>query len=460
MPRVLYLSPQTFLLMTCFFLQRSVVAFLLLSSVGIAHCDVPSAHTALTLADAQRLLESRNIDLRLAQKALGTAAADVITAHERPNATASLNSASINPSTGIGSGSPWHKRADSIFRIDQPFERGGKSKHRVAAANAALDAAQADLFDSERQQRLVLAQVYYDLKRKQDRFAIAEEIVALEQKSRGAADLRLRYGDIARLDVARLQIEATQAENSLTNASADLRAARIALAAVLDLAPNTEQLRAIDEWPEPPAKTDIEPTPDLRHRPDMLAAAARVHQAEAVLALAQAQRKRDVTVGVQFEHYPPDASRTFGFGISVPLFTGNNYSGEIARANADLDSATTQRDKVRIAAESEIAQAISDRQSAAEKYRRCNDQLLVQAHAAAQMAETAYAQGASSLTDLLDARRTLRNTENDAIDARADYANAAAELRAALTTSAGDRTADLNESGQPKIHSIELPDLP
>ncbi len=459
MPRVFVHAAPDFLLMTRFFLQRSVVAFILLSSVGMAHCDDPSSHNALTLADAQRLLESRNIDLRLAQKALGAAAADVITAHERPNATASLNSASIDPSSGIGSGPLWHKRADSIFRIDQPFERGGKSKHRITAAKAALDAAQADLLDSERQQRLALAQAYYDLKRKQDRFVIAEEIVTLEQKSRSAADLRLHYGDVARLDVARLQIEATQAENSLTSATADLRSARIALAALLDLAPNTEQLRAIDDWPEPPAKKNIKPASDLSHRPDMLAAAARMHQAEATLALAQAQRQRDITVGVQFEHHPPDAPRTFGFGISVPLFTGNNYSGEIARANADLDSATTQRDKVRIAAEVEVAQAISDQQSAAEKYRRDNDQLLVQAHAAAQMAETAYAQGASSLTDLLDARRALRNTENDAIDARADYANAEAELRAALTTSAEHGAAEPSQSGQAKTHSIELPDL-
>ncbi len=446
--------------MTRFFLQRSITALLLLTSTVVAYCDDSSSHTALTLTDAQRLLEARNIDLRLAQKALGAAAADVITAHERPNATASLNSASINPSSGVGSGPLWHKRADSIFRIDQPFERGGKSKHRINAATAALDAAQADLFDSERQQRLMLAQAYYDLKRKQDKFATTEEIVALEQKSRSAADLRLHYGDVARLDVARLQIEATQAENSLTSAAADLRAARIVLAALLDLASNTDQLRAIDDWPEPPAKTEATPESDLSHRPDMLAATARMHQAEATLALAHAQRKRDVTVGLQFEHYPPDAPRTFGFGISIPLFTGNNYSGEIARANADLDSATTQRDKVRIAAQAEIAQAISDRQSAAEKYRRYNDQLLIQAHAAAQMAETAYAQGASSLTDLLDARRALRNTENDAVDARADYANAEAELRAALTTSADNRPAAVSESGQPKTHSIELPDLP
>jgi cobalt-zinc-cadmium efflux system outer membrane protein len=446
--------------MTRFLVQRSFVVFLLLTTAVVAHCDDPSSHTALTLADAQRLLESRNIDLRLAQKALGAAAADVITAHERPNATASLNSASINPAAGIGSGPLWHKHADSIFRIDQPFERGGKSRHRVAAANAALDAAQADLFDSERQQRLMLAQAYYYLKRKQDRFAIAEEIVAIEKKSRDATDLRLNYGDVARLDVARLQIEAAQAENALTSAAADLREARITLAALLDLAPHTEQLQAIDDWPEPPAKTDAAPAYDLSHRPDMLAATARMHQAEATLALAQAQRKRDVTVGLQFEHYPPDAPRTFGFGISVPLFTGNNYSGEIARANADLDSATTQRDKVRIAADAEIAQAISDQQSAAEKYRRSNDQLLIQAHAAARMAETAYAQGASSLTDLLDARRELRNTENDAIDARADYANAEAELRAALTTTADHRAAAMSESGPLKTHSIELPDLP
>ena len=40
-------------------------------------------------------------------------------------------------------------------------------------------------------------------------------------------------------------------------------------------------------------------------------------------------------------------------------------------------------------------------------------------------AETAYGKGAIPLTDLLDARRTLRATLLDALAARTDYAKAA-----------------------------------
>ena len=41
------------------------------------------------------------------------------------------------------------------------------------------------------------------------------------------------------------------------------------------------------------------------------------------------------------------------------------------------------------------------------------------------MAELAYSKGATSLTDLIDARRTLRTTLLEAIAARTDYAKAA-----------------------------------
>jgi cobalt-zinc-cadmium efflux system outer membrane protein len=50
------------------------------------------------------------------------------------------------------------------------------------------------------------------------------------------------------------------------------------------------------------------------------------------------------------------------------------------------------------------------------------------------VAEFAYKHGATSLIELLDARRSLRAVELGAIDARSDEANAIARLRAAETT--------------------------
>jgi cobalt-zinc-cadmium efflux system outer membrane protein len=56
------------------------------------------------------------------------------------------------------------------------------------------------------------------------------------------------------------------------------------------------------------------------------------------------------------------------------------------------------------------------------------------------VAEFAYTNGATSLLELLDARRSLRAVELGAVDARADEAHAIAQLQAAETT--GESTGD------------------
>jgi cobalt-zinc-cadmium efflux system outer membrane protein len=50
--------------------------------------------------------------------------------------------------------------------------------------------------------------------------------------------------------------------------------------------------------------------------------------------------------------------------------------------------------------------------------------ILPRAQRVAQQAELAYTQGALTLSDLLDARRTLRTTRLEALAAQADFAKA------------------------------------
>lgn len=53
-----------------------------------------------------------------------------------------------------------------------------------------------------------------------------------------------------------------------------------------------------------------------------------------------------------------------------------------------------------------------------------DDNLLKEADKVLQSAEFAYKQGAQSVMDLLDARRTYKSTQLEAMSARADYASA------------------------------------
>ena len=96
----------------------------------------------------------QNRELRLSREAVGQAAADIESAAARPNPTLSFNVSSIYTQHGIGAGAPGDKRMDSVVRIDQTIERGGKRDSRERQAEARQFAAAFDLADTLRRKRI------------------------------------------------------------------------------------------------------------------------------------------------------------------------------------------------------------------------------------------------------------------------------------------------------------------
>jgi cobalt-zinc-cadmium efflux system outer membrane protein len=139
----------------------------------------------------------------------------------------------------------------------------------------------------------------------------------------------------------------------------------------------------------------------------------------------RAKRNRDVTVGVQFERNLQNApTNSYGFGVSVPLFIWHEYEGEIARAEADYNATRLQAEQQQAIAIGQVAQARNVLLAARDRMKRLEGGLLVDAERVAKAAELAYSKGAMGLMDLLDARRTLRQIQVEAANARADYAKA------------------------------------
>ncbi len=387
----------------------------------------------LALNDAEALLRANNRELRVAQAVTQGAQADIASAGARPNPQLSLNLAAFQPGKP-GAGAPWERTADYTYRVEQLFERGDKRALRAKAADARLAAARGDQDEVGRQQRLAMRQAYYDLLRTQERSRILLESAALYRKSVEAAALRVKAGDLSTSDLARLKVEALRAENDARQTRADLEKAQTALAYLIGVENEAARLRAADPWPSLADPSDQET--GIEQRADVQAALARVQAAEQARALALALRKRDVSVGVQYEHCrapscsPP--TDTLGFGVSIPLFIHHEYEGEVRRAEADLDAAREALQQVRGQARAERLRAASDLRAALEQGRRFEAGLLGEAESGAQAAEFAYRRGAIGLVDLLDARRTLRAVQVEAVEARAGHAKSLAAYQASL----------------------------
>ncbi len=405
----------------------------MVNCAAAAELENPSA---LTLAAAEQLLLDNGPDLQAARLALEGAQADIVTAREPPNPQLSINSSSVNFHDGLGSGAPWNKQVDSVARVDQLFERGGKRSLREQVAHAGQLAASESLANVLRVSQLTTAQAYYDLKNAQDSLQIAQRLLTLQQQSLDAAKLRLDKGDVAALEAARLEIETARAEATVADAQKNRREAQIALAQTLGFKGDSTALTAIDEWPE---LAPLQPSRGAAdERADVRAAQAAVRQSEIATALARAQRTHDITVGVQYERYPQPQTgpNSWGVGFSVPLFLRHRYEGEIQRAAVDRRLAEQNLQRTRQDANADQEQAQAELDAAVAQLRRFQESLLKQAGIAATATEYAYSRGALGLTDLLDARRSLQAVLLDALNARTAFAKALVHWRAANTSNA------------------------
>lgn len=385
----------------------------------------PALARDLTLAQTEDLVARNNRELQAARRALESAGTQSAIAGARPNATFSVNSTSI--ASGVTG-------ADTVFRIDQPFERGDKRNLRLNAASGLERAAQRDALDVLRQQVAAARGAYFDLKQAQERAEVLNETAELFAGTLSAAQTRLKAGDLAAADVAKVEVDYGRAQNDARAARADLARMQLALAYLIGEEVAAE-LRASDPWPAPQRPDAAKVADAVEARPDVQAAKARVEAAERLRDLARAQRTRDVTLGAQYERFPGNTpANSVGFGISVPLFTGYDFSGDIQKAEVDRYAALDQLERVRAVALGELRRAANDLESAADRMERFDATLLAAANRSSEAVEFAFRRGASSVLEVLDARRTLRAVRLEALAARTEHAKAYAAWRAAQTT--------------------------
>lgn len=389
----------------------------------------------LTLQQAEIFFAERNRELLSARRFAEGAEANILSAAAAPNPDLSIGTSRINPRTGVGSGKLTDKYLDTVIGISQLFERGNKRGLRTEAAQFNAAAARNDENDVLRQQRLLLQAAYYDLKLAQERFRISSTTADLFDKSVAAAEHRLRAGDIAATELSRIQVDALRARNDARNAQAERERSQLALAYLIGAERNAASIIATDSWPTGAGRQQTPVADDvLERRADIRAAQNRVSAAEKNRDLARALLTRDITAGVQYEHFPGDAAnKSYGFTVSIPIFARYQYAGEIRRAEIELQAAQDNLERLRAVALGDLRRADSALAAAEERMRRLTDVLLPAAEKAANGAEFAHTRGAIGLMDLLDARRQFYAAQLETIAAYSDYAKALAAKRSVAT---------------------------
>lgn len=401
--------------------QLCLVACLAASLPTFAQTSAPS-DSPLRLG--QVLQSARlNLDVQLTRDLAAAAAADVKSADHAPLPVLTAKASQMDLQNGVGGGN-WvnRKRVDKSLGIDWTWERGNKRELRTLSAQRAAEAAQSDVEDMQLQQLQAGLNGFYDLLAAQERLS---EISAMGQSMSqwaSTAARRLKAGDLAAQDAARIEIEAQRAQGDVQQAELDRQRAAAALNQVLG---QSGAPRVAADWPSLQAvasPSDLESL--IEARADVRAALARVQSAQAAVDNAQALTRSDITWGASVDHYPGTSTRLLELRLQMPLQANYSYQGEIARALANLEQARHALDRTRLSARLELQtlqQSLITSDGRVQRYER---DILPRARQVADGAELAYRQGAVPLVDLLDARRTLRATLIEAINARADHARA------------------------------------
>lgn len=402
--------------------------------------NLPEASlSSLSLERAMQLALQYNHDLKLGKTNVDNAEAATTIAGAAPNPNLTIQSSGINPRLGIGAGSLRNKTIDSTLRIDQLIERGGKRDLRIETATHLEKASRLDFNDTRRQLQQMVSAAYYDLVAAQHKLRISQENSDSYQATLNAANKRKKSGDISGADVARVRIDALRAENDLLQSASELKRAQSALALLMGIKTAFQSIRVVDDWPATDnLPASLQPDELIQKRSDVAAAKARLNAALTARKLALAAKTRDVTVGLQFEHYPTSpanqlgSGNSYGVSIQIPLFSRYEFQGEIRAAEVAVDAAQENLAKTTDAARSEFNLQIASLQTAQTQLARFQNELLPAARKSTEATEFAFKNGAVPVMDVLDARRTYRAIELDAINAKADLAKAGTTLRISL----------------------------
>jgi cobalt-zinc-cadmium efflux system outer membrane protein len=369
-----------------------------------------------------------NLDVALARHSLNAARADIVSADRSPFPTLTAKLGQMDAQNGMGEGNFFtEKRVDKSIGLDWTWERGNKRELRTLTAQRTASAIQADLEDIRTQQLLITLSGFFDLLAAQERLELIQQMERSANELALSAQKRVRAGDLAAQDAARTEIEAQRAGSEAQLAELDRQRAILNLWQSMGLSQSPQQLTALADWPviDPAGlpRGDMDTLVDSRA--DVRAAAARVQAAQAALDSSNAQKYADITWGASYDHYPGTSTALVELRMQMPLQWGYSYQGEIGKAAALLAQAQDALERLRRLARAELQRLQHEALSTAQRAQIYETQILPRAQKVAQGAELAYSKGALPLTDLLDARRTLRATLIDALAARTEHARAA-----------------------------------
>jgi cobalt-zinc-cadmium efflux system outer membrane protein len=365
--------------------------------------------------------------------------AQEITAYLRPNPQLSMT---LDQTYPFGKhydpdipGSAYRPLSDALTtgNISYLHEREHKRELRLESAQEGTRITQSQHEDLERTLTFSLRTAFINTLQAKYVLGLAKNDLEYYDKIIDISQHRFKAGDMAQIDLDRIELQRVQYESELQTALVNLRTAKIQLLQMLNDRTPVDQFDVNGPFDFGDTLQPLESYRDsaASARPDLQAALQTIQQSQTNHKLAIANGSTDPTIAVDGGANPP-LGPYIGVNVTIPLRIFDHNQGEKQRTQIDMDRATQ-------AAEGTRAQVFSDVDTAYELV-RSNIALLKpykekyndQATRVRDTVSYSYLHGGASLMDFLSAQSDYREVQLAYAQLIGAYLTAAGQLNLAV----------------------------
>jgi outer membrane protein, heavy metal efflux system len=395
------------------------------------------AQQALTWDQVKAKFEASNPALKADADNVDEMKAEEITAFLRPNPQFTLlaDGTQIAPHDGIWT--PF-KGTYEEPQVSYLHERDHKRELRLESAQEGTRITQSEHEDLERNMVFDLRAAFVTTLLAKNVLDLARADLDYYDKIIDISRARFKAGDLAQIDLDRIELLRVQYESEIENAIVNLRTAKIQLLQMLNDRTPVDQFDVAGPFDFSDALEPLDTYRDaaLAARPDLQAALQTIQQSETNHKLAEANGSTDPTLAAWYTYNSsnnnPNGIQTLGVSVSVPLRIFDKNQGEKKRTLIDIDRSQQ-------ASEAARAQVFSDVDTSYELVRsniallkpykeKYNDQAL-------RVRDTvtyAYQHGGASLMDFLNAQSDYRQVQLAYAQLIGSYLTAVGQLNLAV----------------------------
>jgi outer membrane protein, heavy metal efflux system len=389
------------------------------------------AQQSFTWQQIRDRFEAANPTLGAARINVDESRAQEVTAYLRPNPDASFAADQFEPFNT----NPYRPFAAILSAASFSYlhERQHKRELRLESQQKATTVAVSQLEDQKRTLLFSLRNSFVGVLQAKAILALANENLAQYDHVLEVNRERKKAGDIAQVDLDRLELQRVQFESDRQTADVNLRTSKIQLLALLNERTPIDQfdVTGLFDFNDGPLALEELRRAALDTRPDLKAALQSIDKARTDHKLADSNGSTDPTFGVDLGRNPP-LTNYLGFSVSIPLRIFDRNQGEKAKTQLDIGRNERLRDAAEAQVFSDVDSAYATLNSSVALLRPYKSKYLQIATNVRATISYAFQRGGSSLLDFLQAQQDYRAIQVTYLNLIGSYLTAASQLNMAV----------------------------